>query len=130
MDNELSNSMVLAVELIVLSAVIGIVLLFAGIGQQFERSTVESISDVVASEYGSEIEALEENIDPVPVATVYLVLERNTDLVKEVKGKIQGNSIADKESLDRFFSQKVTVLVNKVFDGTKNDTVFITTVGG
>ena len=122
--------MVLAVELIVLSAVIGIVLLFAGIGQQFERSTVESISDVVASEYGSEIEALEENIDPVPVATVYLVLERNTDLVKEVKGKIQGNSIADKESLDRFFSQKVTVLVNKVFDGTKNDTVFITTVGG
>lgn len=130
MDNELSNSMVIAVELIVLSAVIGIIMLFAGIGQQFQRSTVASVSDVVSSAYDSEITALGEYMEPVPVATVYLVIERNPDLVRSVTGTIHGNSVASKGDLMGYFGNKVTVTVTEVKINGVGQKKYDITVGG
>lgn len=117
MDNELTDGMDLAVSLIVISAVIGLILLFAGIGQQYERSTVASVSDVIASSYASEIEALRENADTVPVATVYLVIVKNEGLVKSVTGRIQGENIDDAEDLKLYFSRKVTVTIDDTPQG-------------
>ena len=37
MDNEISNGMSIAIEIIVLSAVIGFIMLFAAIGQQLRK---------------------------------------------------------------------------------------------
>lgn len=117
MDNELTDGMDLAVSLIVISAVIGLILLFAGIGQQYERSTVASVSDVIASSYASEIEALRENADTVPAATVYLVIVKNEGLVKSVTGRIQGENIDDVEDLKLYFSRKVTVTIDDTPQG-------------
>lgn len=125
MDNELSNSMHLTIELIVLSAVIGIIMLFAGIGQQFQRSTVTSVTEVVASAYGSEVAALREYEDVVPVATVYLVLDKNADVVQSVTGSIGGVPITSKKSLEGFFDRKVRVTVTET-----PQKMFIIAVGG
>lgn len=120
MDNELSNAMTITIDLIVISAVIGIIMLFIGIGQQFQRSTLASVTDVVASGYASEIGALKDNEGPLPVATVYLIIERNLDLVESVTGTIQRKmgdgtvqttTITNKEDLKEFFDMKGKVTV-------------------
>jgi len=126
MDNELSTSVMIAVELIVLSAVVGIIMLFAGIGQQFQRTTLESINNVVAASYGSEIEVMCENNGLLPTATVYLMLEKNTDVIESISGSIirtfgDGTyieySIDDKDDLLDFFDTKVkTSAIRKTND--------------
>ena len=116
MDNEISNGMSIAIEIIVLSAVIGFIMLFAAIGQQFQRSTETSVTDVVASADASEITALEEYTDPIPTADLYLTLERNADLVQTVSGNLTRRdwtvkAISNPEDLKEFFYTKVRVQI-------------------
>ena len=125
MDNELSTSMMLTVELIVISAIIGIIMLFAGIGQQIQRSVLTDVTDVVSSAYGADITALQDHMEPVPVATVYLVIERNQDLIHSITGSIQGMPVTGKESLKGHFSRKVNVIVSETPYKT-----FIINIGG
>jgi hypothetical protein len=122
MDNELSTGVMMAIELIVLSAVIGFVMLFAGIGQQFQRTTLELINNDVASAYGSDLESMSENEGILPAATVYLILERNADIIQSVTGNIDRRFadntvkkciISSKENLLEFFDTKIKTSVTR-----------------
>ncbi len=125
MDNELSVGAMIAIELIVLSAVIGLIMLFAGMGQQFQRTILESVTDVVASSYGSDIEAICENEGTLPASTVYVVLERNSDIIQSITGYIDKKlgdgtviryTISDKEDLTKFFDTRVRTSLRRTED--------------
>jgi hypothetical protein len=122
MDDELSVGAMIAVEIAVLSAVIGIIMLFAGIGQQYQRSTLESINNVVAASYGSELEEMCEGEGSLPASTVYLIMESNSDIIESVTGylvKKYGDgtvkyfNITDKENLKDFFDVRVKTSVTR-----------------
>ena len=125
MDNELSTGAMIAIELVVLSAVIGIVMIFAGIGQGFQRTAMESINNIIASTYGAELEGLSDTSD-LPTASVYVILEKNIDIIDSVSGTIiktyaDGSTnyyrISKIEDLLNYFDTRIETTVTK----KKND---------
>lgn len=118
MDNELSNATHLTIALIIVSIIVGIIALLTILGQIYQRSVVSSVTDVIGAAYGSELTSLSDTIEPVPVASVYMLIDRNMDIIEQVKTQIMDSHGVKTEKViaSRDASGKLT---GDIFDSLK-----------
>ncbi|GKU77573.1 hypothetical protein [Paenibacillus sp. L3-i20] len=116
MDNELSNGIHIAVNLMVISVVIGIILLFTALGQNFSRGSVDSVAAIQAGAYSSDlIESAAHG--PMPAAAVFVLLERNASVIDRISGSAYSQWWIQKpDDLLPLLDKKVTMTVTEKED--------------
>lgn len=118
MDNEVSTSIQLVITLLVMSFVIAILALFMSSGRSFEREAVNKIADAQAETYATDLlNAVA--YGALPTASVYVMLEKNTDAVKSLSGIPYGVSIHKVSDLAALFGKKVRLKIDNPNDPEK-----------
>ncbi|MFD0588514.1 hypothetical protein ACFQZE_10915 [Paenibacillus sp. GCM10027627] len=85
MDNELSNGIHIAINLMVISVVIGIILLFTSLGQSFGRGAIDGVADIQTASFATDLQEIEA-YGPIPAASAYVLLQRNEAVVEKIIG--------------------------------------------
>lgn len=117
MDNEVSTSLSLTIQIMIVAVIVGMLSLFVALGQSFGRQAISSVAETQASNYASELRAMAD-YGPVPTAAVLAVLVKNEHAVKQVTGLAYGVNITKKEDLTviPLMSKKVRVSITSVQD--------------
>lgn len=98
MDNEVSTSLSLTVQIMIVSVVVGILALFMVFSQNFGRSAISEIAQTQSNLYGAELRTVEE-AGPIPVAALLAVLRKNESAVGNVQGAPYGVTVAKTDDL-------------------------------
>jgi len=116
-DNEVSTSLSLTIQIMIVAVVVGMLSLFATLGQSFGRQAVATVAETQASTYASELRAMAD-YGPVPTASLLVVLQKNDTAVRQVSGFAYGVAITKAEDLTSFalLSKKVRVSLTPVRD--------------
>jgi len=110
MDNEVSNSIHIMINLIVIAAVIGMVTFFTNLGQAFSREQLDKTANLQKAVYSSDlIQAADHG--PMPAASVYVLLQRNEQVVKLQSSYIYSKRIVKLEDLMPLFDRKIRMKV-------------------
>lgn len=120
MENELSISVIIAVELLVIAVIIGSIMLFSSLGRDMGRASMQRVDDIHASTYGAELEALGEYDRPIPIASVFVLLEKNQGNIEKISGHVDGTVIDSINDLTDLYHKKVKCIVTE-----KNDKYII-----
>lgn len=117
MDNEVSTSLSLTIQLMIVAVVVGMLVLVTALGQNFGRQAVTTVAEVQASNYASELKAMAD-YGPVPTAALLAVLQKNEQAVRQVNGAAYGVTVTQMEDLTAFelLSKKVRVTLTLVQD--------------
>lgn len=113
MDNELSNSVHIAINLMVISVVLGILMMFTNLGQSFKRDALDNVAAMQADTYASDlIESA--NHGAMPAASVFVLLQRNEHLIRSVTGTAYAQVITQADDLLPLLDKKVRITVSEV----------------
>lgn len=112
MDNELGNSVHIAINLIVISVVIGMIMLFTGLGQSFGRQAVDHVAAVQADTYASDL-VQSANHGAMPAASVYVLLQRNEAIIGSISGMAYSHFIDEADDLLPLLDKKVKLSVTE-----------------
>lgn len=124
MDNEVSNSVHITVQLIVMGVIIGMLTLFTVMSQNFGRQAVSTIADTQAESYATEL-INTADYGAVPAASVFVMLEKNASAIhslsgafnsKDISGNIIPVNITKTTDLIKIFHTKVRVKLTKIND--------------
>jgi hypothetical protein len=117
MDNEVSTSLSVTIQIMIVAVVVGMLSIFTALGQGFGRDAATSVAETQALSYASELRALADH-GPVPVASLLVVLQKNEDAVRNIGGFAYGVAIAKAEDLTAFalLSKKVRIALTPISD--------------
>lgn len=110
MDNEVSTSMSIVIQIMIVGVVVGILALFMVFSQNFGRSAVNEVALMQSNLYASELRAMAD-YGPVPAAALLAVLRKNENAVGALQGAPYGVTIATMEDLANvsLLSRKVKI---------------------
>ncbi|XID94286.1 hypothetical protein ACF3MZ_07115 [Paenibacillaceae bacterium WGS1546] len=117
MDNEVSTSMAVTIQIMVVGVVVGMLTIFMALGQGFGRDATTKVADTQALGHVSELRAMAEH-GPVPAAALLAVLQKSEHGVRHVGGFAYGISITkagDLATID-LLSKKVRIALTPVGD--------------
>ncbi len=118
----MSMSVMVVIQLLVVSFVIGSIALFTTLGNNLGRASLQNIDDIHASAYGSELLAISDYDRPLPSASVYVVLEKNRGNIGSISGSVDDITINSIDDLSRLYNRKVKCIV------TEQDNKFIVVI--
>lgn len=121
MDNELSNAIHITVNLMVISVVILMIVLFTALGQGFGRDSLDKVAAVQADTYASDLIQSAAH-GPMPAASVYVLLKRNEHVINSISGAAYTRNITKSDDLIPIFHKKISI---KVTDTSGSYTVEI-----
>ncbi|THF74762.1 hypothetical protein [Cohnella fermenti] len=115
MDNEVSNSVHIAISLVVVAVIVGMLALFTAMSQGFGREAVASIADTQAETYATELRNTAD-YGAVPAAAAFIVLEKNRDAIHSLSGTVYGVMITKPEDLQKraLLSKKVRLTATEI----------------
>jgi hypothetical protein len=118
MDNEVSTSLSLTIQLMIVAVVVGILALFMVFSQNFGRSAVSEVAQTQSGLYATELRALGD-YETIPAAALLAILRKSEDAVKSVQGSAYGVTISKTEDLADIglLSQKVRIRLEPTDDG-------------
>ncbi|RED52805.1 hypothetical protein [Cohnella lupini] len=115
MDNEVSNSIHIVVQVIVISVIIGILALFTTMSQSFGRGAAATIADTQAETYATELKNTAD-YGAVPSASVFVMLQKNANAIQSISGHAYGVTITKADDLTRLFDRKIRLTVIETND--------------
>ncbi|MFB9277203.1 hypothetical protein [Cohnella cellulosilytica] len=117
MDNEVSTSLSVTIQIMIVGVVVGMLTVFMALSQGFGRDATTMVADTQALGYLSELRAMEEH-GPVPAAALLTVLRKSEQGVRHIGGNAYGVSISKEEDLASIplLSKKVRILLIPVSD--------------
>ncbi|RJX39146.1 hypothetical protein D3P09_16775 [Paenibacillus pinisoli] len=111
MDNEVGNSIHIMINLIVIAAVIGMITFFTNLGQAFSREQLDKTANLTKAVYSSDL-ILAAAHGPVPAASVYVLLQRNEQVIEFQPSYIYSKWITKPEDLMPLFDRKIRMKVH------------------
>jgi hypothetical protein len=124
MDNEVSNSIHITVQLIVMGVIIGMLTLFTAMSQNFGRQAVATIADTQAETYATEL-INTADYGAVPAASVFVMLQKNANAIHTLSGTVHTLDtagaalivpITSATDLIKIFHTKVRLTYTKIND--------------
>lgn len=119
MENELAISVQTAIQMLVVAAVLSIVIVFISLGRGFSRNTVKTVDNIHELAYASELMSINDYGESLPVATIYVALEKNRGYINNISGTVYGISINSVDDLTGLYHKKVRCevsLVDEIYD--------------
>lgn len=117
MDNEVSHSIHIVVQLIVVALVTSVLVFFTAISINFGRHSVTEITDIHAQTYAAELRQTAD-YGALPVASVIAMLQKNANAVRTITGNVYGVTITEPEHLadPSLLARKVRLSVSSTHD--------------
>jgi hypothetical protein len=110
MENEMSTSISITVELIVISVVMTVIMLFVGLGTTFSRHVTEQVADAEKASYGTELVSAGD-YGAIPASALFTIIQKNSDSVGAITGSAYGINVTTMNDLAYLFAKKVRVTV-------------------
>lgn len=117
MDNEVSHSIHIAVQLVVVAFIAGVLVFFTAMGVNFGRHSVTEIAEIHAQTYAAELRQTADH-GAVPVASVIAMLQKNANAISSISGNIYGVSVSEPEHLAQpaLLAKKIRLSVTSEYD--------------
>lgn len=112
MDNEMSNSMHIAISIIVVSVIIGMILPFVALGKSLSRESQDNVADSQVYTSRSDIDWTAQH-GAITAASLYVLLQRNETVIESLSGYAYNQYIFKPEDLIPIFHTKVKLKVDK-----------------
>jgi len=110
MDNEMSNAIHITINLMVISVVIFIIIMFTGMGQGFGRDSLDKVASVQADTYSADLIRTADH-GAIPAASVYALLQRNEQVIRSISGWAYSRSYTKADDLIPIFHKKIKIKV-------------------
>ena len=117
MDNEVSHSIHIAVQLVVVAFIAGALVFFTAMSVNFGRHSVTEITDIHARTYAAELRQTAD-YGAVPVASVIAMLQKNVNAIRSISGTVYGVSVTEPEHLGHpaLLAKKIRLSVTSEYD--------------
>lgn len=116
MHNDMSDSLKLAITLMVLGFTLSIVMALVTVGQSANRGFQGEINTLTATMISNDLEALSEYRGDLPAASVYVALSGDPGLIENISGTAYGVTITKIEDLKQLFKRQIHVTIYKHLD--------------
>jgi hypothetical protein len=110
MENEMNASITISIELLVISVILSVLMLFVTMGQTFSREVTTQVAATQAETYGTELVSAGE-YGALPATSLYTILQKNKSSLGTLSGSAYGVNITTADDLTYLFSKKIRVTV-------------------
>ncbi len=111
----MSSSMLITVNMVVVSVLIVIFMLYITQGLGYARYEVNSLTRAVNGAYETKLLHVS-NYGAVPAVTAYLALQENADIVGEISGDAYGVTVENAADLMKLFDKKIRLEISEFDD--------------
>ena len=109
MEAEVSQSIRITINLLIISIILSVITLTTYVSMQFQRDVMTQLTNAETQNYASELISATSYNKPIPAPTAYLILSNNEAIITSISGNVYGINISTPDDLKSIFDKKVFI---------------------